>query len=106
MGPLHKESQVSSYLAARRDMDTISQVTHSTGQETWMHFTPEEDRRKYTHFYSSNHKLHTEEKGQVLAAEREECCCKTLTNARRDSLVHYRKRKGLTTDTFPTQKCH
>lgn len=34
MGPLQEESQVSSYLAARRDTDTILQVMHSTGQET------------------------------------------------------------------------
>lgn len=33
-GPLQEESQVSGYLAARRDTDTILQVIHSTGQET------------------------------------------------------------------------
>jgi len=70
-----------------------------------MHFTPEEDRRKYTHFYSSNHKLHREEKGQVLTAEREQCCCNPLTKARRDSLARCRKMKGLSTGTFATQKC-
>lgn len=57
MGPLQEESQVSSYLAARRDTDTILQVMRSHWTGNLMHFTPEEERRKYTHFYSSNHKL-------------------------------------------------
>jgi len=44
-----------------------------------------------------------EEKGQVLTADREQCCCKTLTKVRLPGC--YRKRKGLNTDTFLTQKC-
>ena len=94
----------SQQLPCRHGYNFPSNAQHWTGN--LMHFTPEEDRRKYIHFYSSNHKVHTEEKGQVLTAEREQCCRKTLTKARRDSFVRYRKRKGLRTDTFPTQKCH
>lgn len=86
MKPLHEES----HLAACRHNNT----QHWTGNDAFHTTRTEENTPTFTAAITS----FIQKKGQGVMAEREECSCKTFITVRRNSLVHYRKRK----DSFPT----
>lgn len=86
---LHEES----HLAAPR-YNFPSNTQHWTGNDAFHTMRTEENTPIFTAAITN---FIQKKKGQVVMAEREQCSRKNFTTVRRNSLVHYKKRK----DTFP-----